>query len=516
MSGPAYMIIPAIYSKVDISTSQFRSSTLNKTINRFGILEKVTANQDGSIVETNNLAYDKETGEVLITQTTTNFNDKVYSVSFPAHWKYDAMGQAYRNIGYQIFGFGVVDGVLDLTASSALNHFTPGDELKLEYGTTVEKAWVVENADNILTLLDKEGNKIDTDTDLANITIIRSGRRNKQSTGMASITMLDNPLSGLTSDVYANVLNAGAVEFTDAWKTYCNCGLPTVPVDEEEEGGGGSPPAPLLEEGAVGFTNPYTNGTRGTWRPIRSYTYLTNRTQSHAYNNTNIRKDGVYTSFSPYYAYNNGGWQVNPYNWTFVSEVTNYSPNGMTLETRDALGRYSSSLFSFNNTLTTAVAVNAQQRQIAEGSFEDVGFTNCADLGLFSKQNVSKVSNTESHTGRNSIQVNSQETLTYASSANGCDDDADCRITVIPIGGNSYQVLGIVTSTTNIISEDPDTTPITFSGGILTIDFDPGEYFEAEITLTNARAGCKTVIGIKSVLPANEQLGMTILSTGQL
>jgi hypothetical protein len=188
----------------------------------------------------------------------------------------------------------------------------------------------------------------------------------------------------------------------------------------------------------------------------------------------------------------------------------------MTLETRDALGRYSSSLFSFNNTLTTAVAVNAQQRQVAEGSFEDVGFTNCMDLGLFSKQNASHVSNTESHTGRNSIQVNSLETLTYASTSNGCDDDADCRITVTPIGGNSYQVTGTVTASNNIISEDPDTTPITFIGGILTIGFEPGEYFEAEITLTDSQGGCKVVVGIKSVLPDNEELGMTIISSGPL
>lgn len=184
-----------------------------------------------------------------------------------------------------------------------------GDEVKVTHQGVIEKAWVKEKNVLGIILIKQNGTPI-ADYGQSNIEVIRSGYRNKQTTSMASLTALKNPIQGLLSNQFESVVNAGAIEMSDDWKTSCNCNN-------------------------VG-TNPYVNATKGNFRPVRSYTYLTGRKQTTYDLNTNIRRDGVFTAFSPYYKNVSGSWEKNPANWTFVSEVTAFSPNGMTMETKDA------------------------------------------------------------------------------------------------------------------------------------------------------------------------------------
>lgn len=413
--GPILAVIPVIYPGYDRTTNRFRSSTFNKTVQKFGILERTEANQDGSIVETNNLAYDANTGEVLVTQTTTNFNDKVYSLNYPAYWKYDAFSQASKNVAYSYKATLNSNGFAPVPPQ--YNYFTEGDEVSVATASSTKKGWIIERSAAGIRIIDKAGNPITGSN--ATIKVIRSGHRNKQNTSMASMTTLSNPLQGIGNNQFAQVLNAGAVEFDDIWKTYCDC-----------------------FGGTSLTTNPYVLGTRGNWRPVRSYTHLSGRTQTNYDRNTNIRKDGVFTSYSPFYKLGTGKWEKDGQNWTFVSEVTEFSPNGMTLETRDALGRYSSSLFEFNNTLTTAVAANAKGQQIATGSFEDAGNTNCMEQSYFSKAKIgddevatvlpnSAIETTHVHTGRKSIKVQAGAPVVFENVISTCTVEPVCAMELI-------------------------------------------------------------------------------------
>lgn len=419
------ILIPPVYPGYDQTTNRFRSATMNKTITRFAVLEKVVANQDGSIVETNNLAFDKNTGEVLVTQTTTNFNDKVYSLNYPAYWKYPAFGQASKNILYSYKAASVTAGGF-AAIPSQYNYFTEGDEVAVTIGSSTTKGWVLEKNASGIRIINQNG----TAYAGSNVTIkvIRSGYKNKQTTSMASMTSFSNPIGGLTTNQFTNVLNAGAVEFGQDWKTYCDC----------------------FSSGS----NPFIMGTKGNWRPIRSYTYLTGRSQANYDGNTNIRKDGVFTAYAPFYKLGNGVWEKNGQNWTFVSEVTEFSPNGMTLETRDALGRYSSSLFSYNNTLTAAVATNSKATQIASGSFEDLSYTNCMDQGFFSKAKINNgilgtipgtsLSTTDSHTGRTSIKVTSGASVKFENVVSTCAVSPACNLALTCMGdGTGCSTLAI-------------------------------------------------------------------------
>ncbi|HRE98485.1 MAG TPA: hypothetical protein PK637_17100, partial [Flavobacteriales bacterium] len=115
------------------------------------------------------------------------------------------------------------------------------------------------------------------------------------------------------------------------------------------------------------------------WKPLRSWTHLAGRTQSTYNNNTNIRRDGIFTSYTPFYKFTPNGWRMDNFNWTYVSEVTEFNPFGSEIENKDALGRYSASQLGYRQTQPIAVAANAKYAEIGFDGFEDYGFSPCAD-----------------------------------------------------------------------------------------------------------------------------------------
>ena len=200
---------------------------------------------------------------------------------------------------------------------------------------------------------------------------------------MANITTMVNPLNGIKNNIYDKVIQASSVEFGNRWRTVCECNTTST--------------------GAPIITNPYVNGTKGVWRPVRNYVHLTGRNQNDYDNNTNLRKDGLFTSYTPYYKLNtNGKWGMDPQNWTYASEITEFNPLGQELENVDALGRYSAATFGFNQTMATSVGANTQYKEIGFDSFEDYNLSTCADKHFkFGTTN----DNTTSHTGRNSVKI---------------------------------------------------------------------------------------------------------------
>ncbi len=466
--------VPAIWPSVEKSTTQFRSATISKVVNRFAILEKTKATQDGSVVETNNIAYDANTGQVLITQTTTNFNDSIYSLSFPAYWKYNQLGQAYKNAGTYFNSQNINNGFLNYPQANKF--FVEGDELKITGNLfSPIKGWVNNVTGNSVEIIDKAGNPISAQ--YATIEIIRSGRRNKQMESMASVTQLSNPLNQIKNNAYTKVLNAGAIEFSQYWKTYCECF-------------GGS--------GTFATTNPFILGTKGNFRPVRSYTHLTDRTQTNLNGNTNIRKDGIFKSYTPFYKIQNGNWNVDAKNWTYVSEVTEFSPNGMTLETKDALGRYASTQYSFNNTMTTAVASNTSLKQLLNLHFEDENFSNCSD------ENVAvsglNIATENAHTGRNSIKVSAGNPVTISSVDKSCAQD-ECQINVVKASGDVYEIQNAAKPITIDVQSISGAVDVVLNpdNTLSIINLEPNTYYEFLLTLQDAE-GCQWVQTIKHII----------------
>jgi hypothetical protein len=226
--------------------------------------------------------------------------------------------------------------------------------------------------------------------------------------GSETVTATWTDPSGCFTACLDNVLHASAVRFSDKWNA--NSPKHEQAINYADAG--------LTMSGTY---NPYLFGELGVWRTHSNYLYQVDRKQtSGSSSGTDISKDGTYKHFVIY------NWEILPQDnthWSFVSEVTRYSPYGYALETRDALGLYSSTMFGYSNTKQTASAANAQYFEMAYDGFEDYNTTYSGHGHLlFSPVNPSypgTLSNAYAHTGSKSFAVSYLSDVQFTSVTNG-------------------------------------------------------------------------------------------------
>lgn len=217
------LFIPVPFIGVSYSqmNTGFYSSVITKVIQQYGILEKTIAYDYGSQVTTHNHLWDEQTGNVLLTSVTNEFEDDIYNFSYPAHFAYDRMGPAYKNIDY------VTDIVTNSSgkATVSFNPFVAGDELYMVNNTNssdIRKGWVLKTSTDMVQVIDRSGDPI---TGNYKVKIIRSGRRNLSATPVGSIATMYNPMptgpdTTLTLD--SNIIQSAATTFSDEWQGYCD------------------------------------------------------------------------------------------------------------------------------------------------------------------------------------------------------------------------------------------------------------------------------------------------------
>jgi len=204
----------------------FRSSCVLKTVQYSGILDKVVKTVNGSSVTSSNLVYDMYTGEPVVTQTTNEFDDPVYTTSMPAYWAYGQMGGAYKNLNTILEGF--TTSPAGVVNSAFANFLTAGDELvNLSTTGNPEKLWVVHsetsnNNNKELRVINATG-QLRPCTGLK-VKVIRSGYRNQLTSSTASIVSLKTPLFGSNLTMLKvpdassyKVLDAKATLFDEKW-----------------------------------------------------------------------------------------------------------------------------------------------------------------------------------------------------------------------------------------------------------------------------------------------------------
>ena len=216
---PILTILPYMMWSVD--EVMYRSITLTKVIRRSGVLKKTTAFDLGSSVATNNLYYDAETGNPLVTQTFNEFDDPIYNFNYPAHWAYEGMEQAYQNIGMNVALLpGTSTGSYSVSDIEVFEKLTPGDELLIDGSN---KGWILtkDQGGQFVFIIDKEGSPIGGS--ISTCKVIRSGHRNMASASIGSLTSLENPIenSELEIDLQNSIINASAIEYDDSRQIYC-------------------------------------------------------------------------------------------------------------------------------------------------------------------------------------------------------------------------------------------------------------------------------------------------------
>tara|TARA_B100000508_G_scaffold137355_2_gene131770 strand:+ start:74807 stop:80668 length:5862 start_codon:yes stop_codon:yes gene_type:complete len=416
-------IIPMLFPDYARSSDQFRSVSTTKVINTFGILKETIAYDAGASVSTRNLAWDALTGEVLVTETVDEYNDKYYSFSYPAHWYYDGMGLASENIGLdgQLVNISSNEYQISNVAPYVSSNFLiEGDELKVDNGSNYERAWVVDLNGNDFKLIDRDGNPVII-SGTPDFRVIRSGRRNLQSSGVSNVTLMQNPLKDLLGNDVSNlstsflvsdinndwrIIEAGAVDYSDNWPPQCECG---ININED-------------------VYNPYTINEKGVWRTKSSHTYLTGRQNL---DDPTPRVDGYYKDYSPFYKLSNAGsWYKDYSGWTFTSEVSSFSPYGFELENRDALDRHSGAQYGYNHTYPMAVGANTKYREIGYDGFEDYNFDGCDENQHFSFKGTVGLQTTQEHfhTGRHSAMVVGNSSATLSKKITCDDNEVECHI----------------------------------------------------------------------------------------
>jgi hypothetical protein len=252
------VLLPTVFRAVFRDENLFRSATTLKIVNEFGILDSVQNIDKGSVVGTKNLVYDAETGEVMVSRTSNEFNKPIYNFSYPAYWANPGMGQAYKNIDavYKglLFRNGKIEGGLSETEVNTI--FESGDEIYVMDNATAGpkdnagciglgtgdacvllpqsneyRIWAVDitkdtrNTTKEFIFIERNGTPYNAAD--ADIRIIRSGRRNMMDASVGSITSMANPImvntvdntSKIFIDDNTNIVNTGAIEFKEKWKT---------------------------------------------------------------------------------------------------------------------------------------------------------------------------------------------------------------------------------------------------------------------------------------------------------
>jgi hypothetical protein len=207
--------IPIPWPSIGKNSQQLRTAVTNKIIYKSGILESMEAYDGGSRVITKNLQWDKQTGQVVLSQVNNNFDAPIYSYNVPAFTKYQGMGAAYQNIGLT-FSISNVEKILQngkiySFTSGVAQSLVPGDEIQLYARNGQFKNPIAK----VIYTGDEDGEKVlqsNVPLSLAeyDAMIVRSGYRNQLSVSAGSITSLQDPTKAGATKTFTKVIQIPA------------------------------------------------------------------------------------------------------------------------------------------------------------------------------------------------------------------------------------------------------------------------------------------------------------------
>jgi hypothetical protein len=370
-------IIPTFYPMVESEATRLRTATFTKLIKKKGILSDVVVIENGSSIRTKNRLYDGETGVVLLTETQNEFNDPIFNFKYPAHWAYEEMGQAYKNIGLEFKNLVITNGHFPSTFDPK-QYFVPGDvviayklnsdgKLKPLSGSICHIVVNQNSANKELLLVRKDGYGMSLlEPTRSYLKIIQSGRKNYHTQFIGEVMSKMEPIhNGSINFSNKEVISSSSLLLSDDWFTCCNYSL------NEETNQASFDSEPI---------NPYRSGLRGKWKPYSNFVYYSSRNPATipSNNSTNISNDGILSDFSEFWlkpASPGEKWIVSyGTKWTKSKQFNNYDLSGNLIHEQDALNISSNADYDFNNSLVSSVTQNSSPRQSFNESFEGLNF----------------------------------------------------------------------------------------------------------------------------------------------
>lgn len=508
--------IPTIWPVNGTAENVYRSVTATKAINYHSVLDSMVVIDKGSVVTTKNLAYDAQTGEVLVSRTNNEFNQPVYNTSYPAYWAYGGMGLAYKNIDAVYSGITFSDGRLTTTGFD-FSVFESGDELLIksadagsgcdaQFASNTKIVWAFDKNKNTTSLItapdfifiDQKGNPYS----MTNVSfrIIRSGHRNMLNAKVAAITGMDNPLASgkLLFNSSSRVVNASAVEYKEKWQVDNDIfgrfrlvkNLTTCNISEVPDSSG------YLEK----TNNPYRKGLAGNFKSYRNMVFYDGRREYDTTANTNISGNGFLNNFKPYWDFNTSKNLVPDTlstQWVWNTKLNKSNAKGLELETQDALGIFTAAQYGYNKTMPVAVTNNSRYNEMFTEGFEDYGYGESIDNTSYNFFNrhidfrnipgssfvLTDTTNFRAHSGKYVLGVNANATASLPIPVLGQPDNAAAPVltygkdttSLLNALGGTYLFRAIVP--TSVLPDNQGTAVFGTSSPSLSISIYPQDSF---------------------------------------
>ncbi|MCC6330839.1 MAG: hypothetical protein IT218_02615 [Ignavibacteria bacterium] len=346
------------------------TNVMTKVITYPAVVKKTIQRYRGMKQETENIAFDPLTGRPMITRTYDGFDQldleesvshtgTISSITVPASSIYTELGQAAqserlmkRNVTYTKVGppFSPEFILTYPTAASAIH--AKGDLILVREGSTVRAVG------HVISLVSSNVNcqavswspSIAAETAIVTVEVLRPGRRNLLTATAGSVVAygLDRDFFNTSTSIFADlegVLSANATKWTDTW-TYV-----VTPT--------------LTSTGSYAPTA-YQTGFFGRFGVSTSWAYLDSTIASTGVGKRIYLSGGTSSSWTPF------SWtSSNSAQWIRTDSVTMVSVDAAAVESRNAIGIYSSATYSHDRTMPAMVAANAGVSQIHFVSYED-------------------------------------------------------------------------------------------------------------------------------------------------
>ncbi|MFY7861945.1 MAG: hypothetical protein ACOVP5_06920, partial [Chitinophagales bacterium] len=367
--GPSFFAILPItyfmmlyYSVKEEKTIDMIST--NKVTTLSYVLDKTEVNKDGASVSTENLVWDKKTGEVVLSRMNNEYNKALYNFNMPAYWAYKNLGHTfpYSDYSLQMRPNNTSD---DLSIEATSNHrnghvlnksnyLNEGDEVYIEDITNssnppipVGKFFYITNVnatststggyDPLNLFVGYDGKSMQP---LANktykVTVIRSASKNMQSVKAMTITTMEDPRAGnVFKSSLSKVMSGTATIYSDRWKWIAKRHLTPSAINN-----------PMITT----RRNPYVFGVFGNWRPLNSYSLLGNKSGfTNANENPNLGNDAINTdnplgggqSVNLFYVPTTNRWiRGTGLNWNSQSQNTLFDSKGNLVEEISRISKF--------------------------------------------------------------------------------------------------------------------------------------------------------------------------------
>jgi hypothetical protein len=383
--------IPTVYVPLSSETTFARSITATKVVSKYGILKAVHTVEDGAKSLERTLAFDKHTHIPFLVENINQYNDPVYQMNYPAYWMYPALGPKSDRDRREVM-LNVNNGKIGNAGNLGIR---PGDVIYWETSSGHREAHQVyapngEEDLELFPLNDAPSQKILLNISSAvKVKVFAHGSKNMMAMNAGTVITKANPLSENGISFYkVPVLSA-------SHQTFKKYDLPIETCVCNFQGNYKEEKLSLL---------PYYR-----WFPETNYVLKDFREYTSSNNHQfNLREDGAYSSFVPFWDYSNGQWKSDINNWIYAEKTTAINIFGKPNETEDILNRNNAVYWGFNQSLVKAVTSNAKYKAAFVEDFEMNGSQNCLDK--YTDYPLGSVTE-DTHTGVGAIQMDGPDEI---------------------------------------------------------------------------------------------------------